>query len=111
MKLALTLHHREIPASLHFQKPNPHIPFDVLPLEVPRALAPWPEPMRPAVGGVSSFGFGGTNVHMVLEEPPSVPDAPAARIEASGAVADRPCLLPLSLRSRDALPELVRAWR
>ena len=67
IKAALAIHHRQIPASLHFDTPNPHIPFTELGLCVPRALTPWPEPDKPATVGVSSFGFGGTNCHVVLQ--------------------------------------------
>ncbi|WP_438023358.1 acyltransferase domain-containing protein [Sorangium sp. So ce233] len=69
IKVALCLKHRELPPNLHFETPNPHIPFDDLRLAVQRALGAWPEPNRPAVAGVSSFGIGGTNCHVVLEGP------------------------------------------
>ncbi|WP_437775825.1 acyltransferase domain-containing protein [Sorangium sp. So ce1097] len=69
IKAALCLRHRELPPSLHFETPNPHIPFADLRLAVQRALGAWPEPGRPAVAGVSSFGIGGTNCHVVLEGP------------------------------------------
>ncbi|XXX73809.1 acyltransferase domain-containing protein [Sorangium sp. So ce134] len=69
IKAALCLKHRELPPSLHFETPNPHIPFADLGLAVQRALGAWPEPDKPAVAGVSAFGFGGTNCHVVLEGP------------------------------------------
>ncbi|HYX25759.1 MAG TPA: acyltransferase domain-containing protein, partial [Thermoanaerobaculia bacterium] len=75
LKLALALHHRAIPPSLHFATPNPDIPFDELRLRVPTSLGEWPGE-EPAVGGVSSFGWGGTNCHLVLEEA-----SPAGRVE------------------------------
>ncbi|HVD77687.1 MAG TPA: type I polyketide synthase, partial [Vicinamibacteria bacterium] len=91
--------------------PNPHIPFDTLPLEVQRTLAPWPEEMRPALGGVSSFGFGGTNVHMILEEGPAAAGS-SASLEAPDAVAaERAYLIPLSAKSPEALSALVGAFR
>jgi acyl transferase domain-containing protein/acyl carrier protein len=71
IKLALAIHHRAIPPSLHFETPNPDIPFEELRLRVQTALGPWPayeERREPAAGGVSSFGWGGTNSHAVLEE-------------------------------------------
>jgi len=61
IKTALVLRHRMLPPSLHFERPNPHIPFDRLPLQVQTAAEPWPGPERPAAAGVSSFGWGGTN--------------------------------------------------
>ncbi|HEV2146667.1 MAG TPA: type I polyketide synthase, partial [Longimicrobiaceae bacterium] len=88
VKAALAIRHREIPPSLHFENPNPHIAFDALRLRVNRALSPWPGGGEPARAGVSSFGFGGTNAHVVLEEVPerrarlvlfAAPDADALR--------------------------------
>jgi acyl transferase domain-containing protein len=67
LKVAMALWHRTIPPSLHFQKPNPLIPFDDLRLAVPTKLRPWPEPSNRAIAGISSFGFGGTNCHVVVE--------------------------------------------
>lgn len=60
IKVALALEHRQLPPTVHFVEPNPHIPFDRLPLRVQTALAPWPVESGPALAGVSSFGFGGT---------------------------------------------------
>jgi acyl transferase domain-containing protein len=70
IKVALALKHSEIPANLHFQEPNPHIPFDELPLRVQTRPSPWPSDSGPRLAGVSSFGFGGTNAHVVLQEAP-----------------------------------------
>ncbi len=67
IKLVLSMQHRAIPRSLHFEKPNPHIPFEDIGVEVNQNYRPWPN-KEAAVGGVSSFGFGGTNCHVVLEE-------------------------------------------
>ncbi|HYO54311.1 type I polyketide synthase [Archangium sp.] len=68
IKVALSIKHRALPPSLHFEVPNPHIPFADLRLEVQRTLGPWPEPDRTLIAGVSSFGFGGTNCHVVVQE-------------------------------------------
>ena len=68
IKLALAIHHREIPPSLHFERPNPDIPFEELGLRVQTALGPWPEE-ETLLAGVSSFGWGGTNAHLILEGP------------------------------------------
>src|SRR6185436_13746118 len=70
IKLALAIHHRQIPPSLHFEQPNPDIPFAELGLRVQTELGPWPvEEGEPVLAGVSSFGWGGTNAHLVLESP------------------------------------------
>jgi acyl transferase domain-containing protein/putative hemolysin len=100
IKTALALQHGALPPSLHFSTPNRYIPFDSLPLKVQTALEPWPHDDGPRTAGVSSFGFGGTNAHLVLEEAPE-PPAPAE----SGP--DRPRhLLALSAKSAEALRAL-----
>ncbi|HWO24078.1 MAG TPA: amino acid adenylation domain-containing protein, partial [Kofleriaceae bacterium] len=70
LKAVLAMHHRQVPASLHAEPLNPDVPFGALGLRVPTALEPWPAvaPAR-ALAGVSSFGWGGTNAHAVLEGP------------------------------------------
>jgi acyl transferase domain-containing protein/NAD(P)-dependent dehydrogenase (short-subunit alcohol dehydrogenase family) len=70
IKTVLCIEHREIPPSLNFRKPSPQIPLEELRLRVQQALSPWPQPQRPMLAGVSSFGMGGTNCHVVLSEPP-----------------------------------------
>ena len=70
IKVALSLKYGQIPPSLHFQKPNPYIPFDKLLLRVQKTLEPWPQTEDKAIAGVSAFSFGGTNAHVVLEEAP-----------------------------------------
>jgi acyl transferase domain-containing protein len=66
IKTILSLQYRALPANLHFRTPNPHIAFQDWGLCVPTAMEPWPED-RPLLAGVNSFGWGGTNVHVVLE--------------------------------------------
>ncbi|MFF7191859.1 type I polyketide synthase, partial [Streptomyces sp. NPDC008222] len=68
IKTALALKHRELPASLHFRTPNPAIPLTELRLRVRTENGPWPKDDRPLLAGVSSFGVGGTNCHVVLED-------------------------------------------
>jgi len=67
IKVVLSLAERELPPSLHFDTPNPHIPFDRLGIELNATARPWPRPAEPGLAGVSSFGFGGTNCHLVIE--------------------------------------------
>lgn len=71
IKAVLALHHRVIPPSAHYKEPNPHIPFDELHLAVVAEETPWPDRGHPARAGVSGFGFGGTNAHVILEEAPA----------------------------------------
>ena len=106
IKVALSLRNREIPPSLHFETPNPHIRFDQLSLRVQTTLTPWPTAPGPALAGVSSFGFGGTNAHVVLEEAPPDIAGMAWAERRTGAH-----LLPLSARDPQALRSLVRAYQ
>lgn len=74
IKTVLALHHRTLPPSLHFTRPNPQIDFADSPFFVNAELRPWASGPMPRRAGVSSFGIGGTNAHVVLEEaPPDVP--------------------------------------
>jgi acyl transferase domain-containing protein/acyl carrier protein len=114
LKAALCLKHRQIPANLHFEQPNPQIPFDELRLRVPLKLEPWPETSgQPPRAGLNSFGFGGTNAHVILEAPPAPEAVPTADVMAPGAseaVDARAWMLPLSARSERALSDLARAY-
>ncbi|MGE2735115.1 beta-ketoacyl synthase N-terminal-like domain-containing protein [Mycolicibacterium vaccae] len=77
-KAVLALQHNTIPANLGYEKPNPHIPFDNLRLKVVAEHTEWPAPAgRPRRAGISSFGFGGTNAHVVIEQAPVSAPAPA----------------------------------
>jgi acyl transferase domain-containing protein len=69
LKVALSIAHREIPANLGFTAPHPRIPLSRLGLRVQTETGPWPDPERRLVAGVSAFGMGGTNSHVVLAEP------------------------------------------
>ena len=71
IKAVLAVHRGSIPKNLHFQTPNPHIPFDQLRLKVVADQQKWPSVERPRRAGVSSFGFGGTNAHVVIEQAPA----------------------------------------
>ncbi|MBK8323386.1 MAG: acyltransferase domain-containing protein [Betaproteobacteria bacterium] len=104
IKVAMALQHREIPGQLHLQVPNPHIPWERIAVEVPRTLTAWEAPAEgPRLAGVSSFGFSGTNVHLVLEEAPAPADDPSAAGRDEGAVH----VLPFSARNEAALRTLL----
>lgn len=70
IKTILALEHRELPASIHCAKTSSRIDFPRLGLRVVQKGTPWPQGAGPARAGVSAFGFGGTNAHLVLEEAP-----------------------------------------
>lgn len=74
LKVTLAMQARQIPPSLHAQPGNPRIPFGSLGLAVPTEQTAWPSPPeQSAYAGVSAFGWGGTNAHVVLEGPPQPP--------------------------------------
>ena len=75
IKIALALHTEQIPATLHYQKPNPEIDFEDSPFYVCDRLTEWPRVEQPRFAAVSSFGVGGTNAHVLLEESPRVTDS------------------------------------
>lgn len=99
IKTILSMQHRQLPPSLHFEKPNQHIPFPDTPFKVNTKLRAW-EAATPRRAGVSSFGMGGTNAHVILEEAPEVVSPVDER--------ERPLhLLALSARSENALRVLA----
>lgn len=99
IKVVLAMEHKQLPPSLHFESPNPHIAFADTPFKVNTALTPW-QTSSPRRAGVSSFGIGGTNAHVILEEAPETaapPDQP-----------ERPLhICTISAKSRPALEELA----
>lgn len=101
IKAVLALRHKAIPASLHYETPNPAIDFPSSPFYVPTRLTPWPAPAgAPRRAGVNSLGIGGTNAHVILEEAPAVAPPPAE--------IERPRhLLTLSARNETALTQLA----
>lgn len=101
IKLLLALGHRQLPASLHYQRANPLIKFDDTPFYVNTTLTPWRAPgvLR---AGISSFGLSGVNAHMILEEAPVV---------AAASIAMASYLLPISARSQTSLRELINRYR
>lgn len=80
IKVALSLHNGELPASLNFDAPNPAIAFEGSPFRVQNTRTPWTSASGPRRAGISSLGVGGTNAHVVLEEaPPRAPSGPSRR--------------------------------
>jgi acyl transferase domain-containing protein/NADPH:quinone reductase-like Zn-dependent oxidoreductase/SAM-dependent methyltransferase/acyl carrier protein/short-subunit dehydrogenase len=98
VKALLILKHRRIPASLHFETPNPNIDFAALKLRVPTALEAFPTTGGARMVGVNSFGFGGANAHVLLAEAPAW-----SHTEHLGTHTNRAWPLVLSARSEEAL--------
>ena len=107
IKTVLCLKRRQIPASLHYSRPNPSVDMHGLGLKVSDALMPFPAEDQELVASVSSFGFGGTNAHAVLSASPVV-DRDGATSSAS--VAPGLQLLWLSARSPEALAVLRKDY-
>jgi amino acid adenylation domain-containing protein len=99
IKAALVLHHEEIPPTLHFKKANPKIDFASSPFIMADKLIPFPRGEEVRRTAASSFGFGGTNVHVILEEAPVL----------KSTTTSRPLqLLPFSAKSPEALDSYAR---
>lgn len=79
MKTVLALQNKQIPASLHFEQPNPQIDFDNSPFYVNTTLSEWNTNGTPRRAGVSSFGIGGTNAHVILEQAPVIETSSPSR--------------------------------
>ena len=103
IKTCLVASKRQVPANLHFHDPNPNIPFEEFGLSIPTTASKLPD--GDILLGVNSFGFGGTNSHVVLSPPPA---AVEEKSEAAGA---GPQLLCLSARSEGALRDLVALYQ
>ncbi|HRH69952.1 MAG TPA: amino acid adenylation domain-containing protein [Flavobacteriales bacterium] len=104
IKTALALQQENIPASIGFEKPNPAIDFANSPFRVAQDNIAWPRTATPRIAGVSSFGVGGTNAHVILAEPPVVKASSASRSKQ---------LFLLSAKSKtslDAMTDNLRAW-
>ncbi|HJT92102.1 MAG TPA: type I polyketide synthase, partial [Mycobacterium sp.] len=113
IKVILSLEHELLPKHLHFENPSPHIPWDRLAVEVVKETIPWERNDRPRIAGVSSFGFAGTNAHVILEEAPvaAAQTAPPAAPGPHEQPADRFSILPLSARTPAALVQVADQYR
>jgi acyl transferase domain-containing protein len=102
IKVVLSMGREEIPRQLHFHKLNPRISLGTTPIEIPVNAMAWPRSEHPRIAGVSSFGFSGTNAHVILEEAPT-----ANTLATTGQSPERSThLLVLSASSDAALREL-----
>ncbi len=102
-KVILAMQHGIIPGNLHFETPNPSIPWEEIPVRVVDTNRPWIRNGKPRLAGISSYGFVGTNSHLILEEPPLPEDDPS--------LSSRPFnTLLLSARNPDELKKLIRRY-
>ncbi|GAB4596611.1 type I polyketide synthase [Mycobacterium avium subsp. hominissuis] len=112
IKVILALEHGMLPQHLHFRDPSPHIPWDRLAVQVVKEATAWQRNGRPRVAGVSSFGFAGTNAHVILEEAPDGTGraaVPPAAVRPPGQ--RRFHVLPLSARTPAALVQIAGEYR
>ncbi len=106
IKAALCIREKRLPPSLHFHTPNPSIDFLGLSLKVQTKLEHFPKPDEQLVVGVSSFGFGGTNAHAVLTDPPN-----SSLEEKRSSITNPPLyILSLSARTPSALDLLISSY-
>jgi acyl transferase domain-containing protein/SAM-dependent methyltransferase/NAD(P)-dependent dehydrogenase (short-subunit alcohol dehydrogenase family)/acyl carrier protein len=104
VKTALSIRHRRIPPHLHFRGLNPHISLEGTPFEIATEGRDWQADSL--LAGVSSFGFGGTNAHVVVGDPPA--STPKDAVRKREAMAS---LLPISARHPNALRQLAASYR
>jgi acyl transferase domain-containing protein/acyl carrier protein len=103
IKVVLSLQHGRIPTQLHFHEMNPHIEWGSTSVDIPVGGRDWQTGDKSRIAGVSSFGFSGTNAHIVLEEAPAI-------VRESVAAAEAPNVLALSARTSDGLRDLIDSY-
>lgn len=104
-KVVLSLQNRMIPANLHFNVPNKLIPWDDIPVEVVSKATPWEKDSGERIAGISSFGFSGTNAHVILKE------APKKETYADKGLVDRDYhILALSAKNSTALNDMKNRY-
>ena len=108
IKVVLAMQHETLPPHLHFQQPSPHIPWSELPIVVTQKSRPWPNAEQSQFAGVSSFGFSGTNAHVVLES--AEREGGRRKAEDRGLENRSYHLLTLSAKNSGALEELAQKY-
>jgi len=100
IKVTLSIGHDKIPPHLHLKEINPHLGFDDKRFQIPTELSSWPAGFASRLAGISSFGFGGTNAHAIIEQAPAIKPARAE--------VERPIhLLTLSAKTESALKQMA----
>jgi acyl transferase domain-containing protein/enoyl-CoA hydratase/carnithine racemase/acyl carrier protein/NADP-dependent 3-hydroxy acid dehydrogenase YdfG len=108
IKLLLSLRHRKLPPSIHYESPNEHLDLDDSPFFVNTSLRDWDSPTgAPRQAAISSFGFSGTNAHLVIAEHAS----PTATVAVPAAMPASGVIVPLSARTADQLLQKAKDLR
>jgi len=121
IKAVLAIEHKQIPANLHLENPNPLIEWDTLPFHLPDQTTSWPAKADLRTAGVSAFGFNGTNAHVIVQSPPPLPSVISSTSSSTQSEENRKqsdsqqsaptsYLLPLSARTPAALNQLVALY-
>jgi amino acid adenylation domain-containing protein len=111
IKVVLSLQHQQIPPNLHLKKLNPYISLAGTAFAIPTEYQPWFSSTEPRLAGVSSFGFGGTNSHVILEQAPQKSSECMATGVCKQEIAEQPLhLLTLSAKNEAALKELGQRY-
>ena len=100
IKATLAVHHGRIPPNLHFVNPNPKIDFTALGIRVPNEFEEWHETAgKPRCAAINSFGFGGTNAHVIIQQTPT-------KLDRKQAMSKKVFLLPLTASTSKNLKQL-----
>jgi amino acid adenylation domain-containing protein len=112
IKVLLSFEHDRIPAHLHFATPNPHTPWEEIPVRVADKPAEWRRGARKRIAGLSAFGFSGTTAHAIIEEPVPMGDSAAETGDEpqTGTRSVGAELLTISAKSEEALNALSRRF-
>ncbi len=103
IKVALSLHHNQIPPHLNLKTPNPNVNWESLNLRIPHMLESFPQYGEKRYAAISGFGVSGTNAHIILEAAPEIITQPSA--------VERPThILTISAPHAESLPELAQAY-
>jgi len=108
IKTVLLINNHKIPPQLHFRVPNPEIAWNEFFVKIPTNVTEWSEKIK--IAGVSAFGFGGTNAHIILEEFAKVNDSLDHTSDSTEAQ-EPLCILPMSAKTRTALDILINQYK
>jgi acyl transferase domain-containing protein/SAM-dependent methyltransferase/NAD(P)-dependent dehydrogenase (short-subunit alcohol dehydrogenase family)/acyl carrier protein len=110
IKMVMCMHHRMIPPNIHFNRLNPNIQLGDARLAFPTEAVRWEVSREGRFGAVSSFGFGGTNAHVILQEYAGKPSAEQGSA-ADESLSPKIFLLPLSAKNQKALDDTIIRWQ